>query len=80
SIHAGRSIPAASRNKPASIHAGKHIHVGRINKLAPFPVGTSVPTGWTNLAARPFFRPTNLYFDNIYWPGIYDHMSINEGR
>nr|GEY84770.1 hypothetical protein [Tanacetum cinerariifolium] len=65
-IHAGRSIHAASRNKPASIHAGKHILAVRINKPAPFPAGSSVPTGWTNLAARPFFRPTNLYFDNVY--------------
>nr|GFB17000.1 hypothetical protein [Tanacetum cinerariifolium] len=80
SIHAGRSIPAASRNRPASIHAGRHIHAGSWNKLAPFPVGRSVPTGWTNHAARPFFRPTNLYFDNISWPEIYDHMSMNEGR
>nr|GEY08579.1 ribonuclease H-like domain-containing protein [Tanacetum cinerariifolium] len=66
SIHAGRSIPAASRNKPASIHAGKHIPAGRINKPAPFPAGSSVPTGWTNPTARPFFRPTNMYFDNAY--------------
>nr|GEY91260.1 hypothetical protein [Tanacetum cinerariifolium] len=69
SIHAGRSIPAASKNRPASIHASRHI-----------PAGRSVPTGWTNPAARPFFRLTNLYFDNVYWPGIYDHMSMNTGR
>nr|GFA04186.1 ribonuclease H-like domain-containing protein [Tanacetum cinerariifolium] len=60
SIHAGRSIPAASRNKPASIHAGKHIPTGRINKPSPFLVGSSVPTGWTNPAGRPFFGLTNL--------------------
>nr|GFA61672.1 xylulose kinase-1 [Tanacetum cinerariifolium] len=80
SIHAGRSIPAASRNRPASIHAGTRIPAGRINKLAPFPAASSVPTGWTNPAARSFFLPTTLYFDNVYWPGIYDHMSMNEGR
>nr|GFA37968.1 ribonuclease H-like domain-containing protein [Tanacetum cinerariifolium] len=80
SIHAGRSIPAASRNRPASIHAGTRIPAGRINKLAPFPAGSSVPTGWTNPTARSFFGPTTLYFDNVYWPGIYDHMSMNEGR
>nr|GFA35109.1 hypothetical protein [Tanacetum cinerariifolium] len=90
-IHVGRFIPAASRNRPASIHADRciptasrnrpaSIYAGRINKLAPFPAGRSVPTGWTNPATRPFFRPTNLYFDNVYWPSIYDHMSINEGR
>nr|GEY74729.1 hypothetical protein [Tanacetum cinerariifolium] len=70
----------ASRNRPASIHASRHIPAGRINKPASFPAGRSVPTGWTNPAARPFFRPTNLYFDNVYWPGIYDYMSINKGR
>nr|GEX69787.1 ribonuclease H-like domain, reverse transcriptase, RNA-dependent DNA polymerase [Tanacetum cinerariifolium] len=80
SISAGRSIPAASRNRPASIHTGRRIPAGRFNKPASFPVGRSVPTGWTNHAGRPFFRPTNLYFDNVFWPGIYDHMSMNEGR
>nr|GFA24434.1 ribonuclease H-like domain, reverse transcriptase, RNA-dependent DNA polymerase [Tanacetum cinerariifolium] len=29
---------------------------------------------------KPFFRPTNLYFDHVSWPEIYDHMSMNEGR
>nr|GEZ95489.1 ribonuclease H-like domain-containing protein [Tanacetum cinerariifolium] len=80
SISAGRSILAASRNRPASIHDGRHIPAGRFNKPVPFPAGRSVLTGWTNHAARPFLRPTNLYFDNVSWPGIYDHMSMNEGR
>nr|GEZ56102.1 ribonuclease H-like domain-containing protein [Tanacetum cinerariifolium] len=80
STSVGRSIPAASRNRPASIHAGRYIPAGRFNKPAPFLAGRSVPTGWTNHDARPFFRPTNLYFDNISWPGIYEHMSMNEGR
>nr|GEV00202.1 ribonuclease H-like domain-containing protein [Tanacetum cinerariifolium] len=80
SIHDGRSIPAASRNRPASIHAGRHISASRSNKPTPFPAGRTVPTGWINHAARPFFRPTNLYFDNVYWRGIYNHMSMNEGR
>nr|GFA22125.1 ribonuclease H-like domain, reverse transcriptase, RNA-dependent DNA polymerase [Tanacetum cinerariifolium] len=73
-------VPAASRNRPASIHAGRHIPAGRFNKLAPFPAGRSVPTSWTNHAARLFFRPTTLYFDNVSWLGIYDHISMNEGR
>nr|GFD04109.1 hypothetical protein [Tanacetum cinerariifolium] len=80
SISAGKTILAASRNRPASIHAGRHILAGRFNKPAPFLTGRSVPTGWTNHAARPFFRPINLYFDNVSWPEIYDHMSMNEGR
>nr|GEW77037.1 putative ribonuclease H-like domain-containing protein [Tanacetum cinerariifolium] len=80
STSAGRYIPAASKNRPASIHAGRHIPAGRFNKPAPFPTGRSVPTGWTNHVAIPFFRPTNLYFDNVSWPGIYEHVSMNEGR
>nr|GFC20176.1 ribonuclease H-like domain, reverse transcriptase, RNA-dependent DNA polymerase [Tanacetum cinerariifolium] len=80
SIHAGRSIHAASRNRPASIHAGRHIPAGRSNKPTPFPAGRTVPTGWINHAAGPFFGPTNMCFDNVYWPGIYNHMSMNEGR
>nr|GEX93224.1 ribonuclease H-like domain-containing protein [Tanacetum cinerariifolium] len=44
SISAGRSILAASRNRPASIHAGRHILAGRFTKPAPFPAGRSVPT------------------------------------
>nr|GEW10484.1 hypothetical protein [Tanacetum cinerariifolium] len=80
SIHADRSIPAASSNRPASIRAGRHIPAGRSNKPTPFFAGRTVPTGWNNHAARLFFRPTNLCFDNVYWPGIYNHMSMNEGR
>nr|GEZ47296.1 ribonuclease H-like domain-containing protein [Tanacetum cinerariifolium] len=80
SIHAGRSIPADSRNRPASIHAGIYIPAGRINKPAHFPAGSAVPNGWTNPATRSFFGPTHLYFYKVYWPGIYDHMSMNEGR
>nr|GFD00085.1 hypothetical protein [Tanacetum cinerariifolium] len=69
STSAGRSIPVASRNRPASIHTGRHI-----------PAGRSVPTGWTNHAAKPFFKPTNLYFDNVFWLGIYKQMSMNKER
>nr|GEZ02151.1 retrovirus-related Pol polyprotein from transposon TNT 1-94 [Tanacetum cinerariifolium] len=80
STSTGRFIPATSRNRPAPIHAGRHIPAGRFNKPSPFPASRFVPTGWTNHAARPFFRPTNLYFDRLFWPGIYEHMSMNEGR
>nr|GFB30147.1 ribonuclease H-like domain-containing protein [Tanacetum cinerariifolium] len=69
STSAGRSILAASRNKPASIYDGRN-----------FPAGRYVPTGWTNHAAKPFFKQTNVYFNNISWPGINEHMSMNEGR
>nr|GEU48374.1 copia protein [Tanacetum cinerariifolium] len=80
STSAGRFIPADSQNRPASNHAGRHIPGGRFNKPAPFTAGRSVPTGSTNHASRPFFRPTNVYFNNVSWPRIYEHMSMNEGR
>nr|GEY47399.1 xylulose kinase-1 [Tanacetum cinerariifolium] len=80
SISAGRSIHAASRNRPASIHAGRHFLAGRFNRPSPFLAGRSVPTGWTNHAARPFFRPTNLYFDNISLSGSphWDAQSLDQ--
>nr|GEY69582.1 hypothetical protein [Tanacetum cinerariifolium] len=70
------SIPTAG--PPATIistgsEVGRHIPAGRFNRRAPFPAGRSVPTGWT------IFQ-TNKYFDNVFWLGIYDHMSMNEGR
>nr|GEU43625.1 xylulose kinase-1 [Tanacetum cinerariifolium] len=68
SIHAGRSIPVASRNRPASIHAGRYI-----------PAGRSVPTGWTNHAARPFFRSTTLYFDKVH-PHVIEGWNKPKGR
>nr|GEX71756.1 hypothetical protein [Tanacetum cinerariifolium] len=82
------SVPTGNRNSSASTFAGGSIpaasrtyqHLFMINKPTPFSAGSSVPTGWTNPAARPFFGPINLYFDNVYWPGIYDHMSMNEER
>nr|GEU66518.1 hypothetical protein [Tanacetum cinerariifolium] len=53
------SIPAASRNRPASIHTGRHILVGRFNKPAPFPAGRSVPTASIPAASRN--RPASIH-------------------
>ncbi|GJY56193.1 hypothetical protein Tco_0455308 [Tanacetum coccineum] len=36
--------------------------------------------GWLNPAARPYFRPSSVYFNNMYWPELYDPMYMNEGR
>nr|GEY97278.1 hypothetical protein [Tanacetum cinerariifolium] len=79
SISAGRSNPAASRNIQASIHAGRRIPAGKFNKPAPFPAGGSVPTGWANHAATPFFKPTNLYFDNVH-PHVIEGKNKPKGR
>nr|GFB85035.1 putative ribonuclease H-like domain-containing protein [Tanacetum cinerariifolium] len=42
STSAGRSILAASRNRPASIHAGRHILAGSRNSLASTSAGRSI--------------------------------------
>nr|GFB64896.1 ribonuclease H-like domain, reverse transcriptase, RNA-dependent DNA polymerase [Tanacetum cinerariifolium] len=72
------SVPAGSKNSSASISAGRSIPAASRNRPASIHAGRSVPTGWTNPTARPF--PTNLYFDNVYCPRIYDHISMNTGR
>ncbi|GKG42348.1 hypothetical protein Tco_0476646, partial [Tanacetum coccineum] len=50
---AGGSDPAASRNRPAVNSAGR-----------PNPAGRQVSAGWLNPAARPYFRPSSVYFNN----------------
>ncbi|GKF10144.1 hypothetical protein Tco_0048070, partial [Tanacetum coccineum] len=88
---AGRSDPAASRNRPAANSAGRPNSAGSSMKVAfnsagwskrPAPVsaGRSVSAGWLNRAARPYFRPTSAYFNNLYWPAMYDPLYMNEGR
>nr|GFB11190.1 putative ribonuclease H-like domain-containing protein [Tanacetum cinerariifolium] len=47
---------------------------------APVSAGRPVFTGWFNPAARPYFRPLSAYFNNLYWPKIFDSMYMNEGR
>ncbi|GJR13907.1 putative ribonuclease H-like domain-containing protein [Tanacetum coccineum] len=39
-----------------------------------------VSAGWLNPAARPYFRPSSVYFNNMYWPDLYDPMYMNKGR
>nr|GFB30525.1 ribonuclease H-like domain-containing protein [Tanacetum cinerariifolium] len=39
-----------------------------------------VSAGWFNPVARPYLRPSSAYFNNLYWPKIYDSMYMNEGR
>ncbi|GJW41263.1 putative ribonuclease H-like domain-containing protein [Tanacetum coccineum] len=42
--------------------------------------GRPVSAGWLNPAARPYFRPSSVYFNNMYWPDLYDPMYMNKGR
>nr|GFA23107.1 ribonuclease H-like domain-containing protein [Tanacetum cinerariifolium] len=67
-------------NFPFVVSKAASVPAGSRNSSASTSAGRSVPTGWTNHAARTFFRQKNLYFDNASWPRLYDHMSMNEGR
>ncbi|GJQ96220.1 putative ribonuclease H-like domain-containing protein [Tanacetum coccineum] len=83
SVPADGSDPAASRNRPAVNSAGRPKPTERFGhpagwskRPAPVSAGSPVSAGWLNPAARPYFRPSSVYFNNMYW--IYDPM--NKGR
>ncbi|GJU73753.1 putative ribonuclease H-like domain-containing protein [Tanacetum coccineum] len=87
SVTADGSDPAASRNRPAVNSAGRPKPTERVGHPAgwskrPAPVSADRPVsaGWLNPAARPFFRPSSVYFNNMYWPNLYDPMYMNKGR
>ncbi|GJT71533.1 putative ribonuclease H-like domain-containing protein [Tanacetum coccineum] len=77
---AGGSDPAASRNRPAVNSAGRPNPAGWSKRPAPVSAGRQVSAGWLNPAARPYFRPSSVYFNNMYWPNLYDPMYMNKGR
>ncbi|GKC55537.1 hypothetical protein Tco_1078282 [Tanacetum coccineum] len=68
------SDPAASRNRPAVNSAGRPNPAGWSKKPAPVSAGRQVSAGWLNPAARPYFRPSSVSFNNMYWPNLYDPM------
>ncbi|GJR30934.1 putative ribonuclease H-like domain-containing protein [Tanacetum coccineum] len=80
SVPAGRSDSAASRNRPAVNSAGRPNPAGWSKRPAPVSAGRQVSAGWLNPAARPYFRPSSVYFNNMYWPNLYDPMYMNKGR
>ncbi|GJT81947.1 putative ribonuclease H-like domain-containing protein [Tanacetum coccineum] len=90
SVTADGSDPAASRNRPAINSAGRPNPTGRVRQAAhragwstrPAPVfaGRPISAGWLNPAARPYFRPSSVNFNNMYRPELYDPMYMNEGR
>ncbi|GJT42372.1 putative ribonuclease H-like domain-containing protein [Tanacetum coccineum] len=79
-VTAGGSDPAASRNRPAVNSAGRPNPAGWSKRPAPVSAGRPVSAGWLNPAARPYFRPSSVYFNNMYWPNLYDPMYMNKGR
>ncbi|GJU62721.1 putative ribonuclease H-like domain-containing protein [Tanacetum coccineum] len=66
----GESHLAAAQSNPA----------GWSKRSAPVSIGRPVSAGCLNPAARPYFRPSSVYFNNMYWPELYDPMYMNEGR
>ncbi|GJS02856.1 hypothetical protein Tco_0319364 [Tanacetum coccineum] len=72
SVTADGSDPAASRNRPAVNSAGRPKPTERVGhpagwskRPAPVSAGRPVSAGWLNPAARPYFRPSSVHFNNI---------------
>nr|GFB20326.1 hypothetical protein [Tanacetum cinerariifolium] len=77
---AGRPNPAGRIGKAAHHSADQPYPAGWSKRPAPISAGRPVFAGWFTPAARPYFRPSSAYFNNLYWPEIYDSMYMNEGR
>ncbi|GJU64652.1 putative ribonuclease H-like domain-containing protein [Tanacetum coccineum] len=87
---ASRNRPAVNSagrpNHTGRVGQAAHLVVAQSNpagwskRPAPVFAGRPVSAGWRNPAARPYFRPSSVYFNNIYWPELYDPMYMNEGR
>ncbi|GJU71318.1 putative ribonuclease H-like domain-containing protein, partial [Tanacetum coccineum] len=75
SVTAGGSDPAASRNRPAVNSADRPNPADWSKRPATVSAGRPVSAGWLNPAARPYFRPSS-----VYWPDLYDPMYMNKGR
>ncbi|GKB63229.1 hypothetical protein Tco_0919415 [Tanacetum coccineum] len=87
SVTADGTNPATSRNRPAVNSAGRPKPTERVGhpagwskRPAPVSAGSPVSAGWLNPAARPYFRPSSVYFNNMYWSNLYDPMYMNKGR
>nr|GEW97338.1 ribonuclease H-like domain-containing protein [Tanacetum cinerariifolium] len=76
----GRPNPAGRIGKAAHHSADQPNPAGWSKRSAPVSAGRPVSASWFNPTARPYFRPSSVYFNNLYWPEIYDSMYVNEGR
>ncbi|GKB10332.1 ribonuclease H-like domain-containing protein, partial [Tanacetum coccineum] len=77
---AGRPDPAASRNGSAVNSAGRPNPAGWSKRPAPVSADRPLSAGWLNPAARPYYRPSSVYFNNMCWPNLFDPMYMNKGR
>ncbi|GJS16897.1 putative ribonuclease H-like domain-containing protein [Tanacetum coccineum] len=71
------SVPAGSRNSSASVTADGSDPAASRNRPAVNSAGRPKPTERVGHPAD-IFRRTALYFNNMYWPELYDPM--NKGR
>ncbi|GJT41379.1 putative ribonuclease H-like domain-containing protein [Tanacetum coccineum] len=77
---AGRPNPTGRVGQAAHLAAAQSNPAGWSKRPAPVSAGRPVSAGWLNPAARPYFRPSSVYFNNMYWPEFYDPMYMNKGR
>ncbi|GJU27954.1 putative ribonuclease H-like domain-containing protein [Tanacetum coccineum] len=76
----GRPNPTGRVGQAVHLAAAQSNPAGWSKRPAPVSAGRPVSAGWLNPAARPYFRPSSVYFNNMYWPELYDPMYMNEGR
>ncbi|GJU64650.1 hypothetical protein Tco_1246485, partial [Tanacetum coccineum] len=77
---ASRPNPTGRVGQAAHRTAAQSNPAGWSKRPAPVSAGRPVSAGWLNPAARPYFRPSSVYFHNMYWPELSDPMYMNEGR
>ncbi|GJX13455.1 putative ribonuclease H-like domain-containing protein [Tanacetum coccineum] len=80
SISSGGGSDLCSGNRPAVNSAGRPNPAGWSKRPATVSAGRPVSAGWLNPAARPYFRPSSVNFNNMYWPDLYDPMYMTKGR
>ncbi|GKE90976.1 hypothetical protein Tco_1572071 [Tanacetum coccineum] len=73
-VSAGWLNPAASRNRPAVNSADRPNPAGWSKRPATVSASRPVSASWLNPSARPYFRLSSVYFNNMYWPDLYDPM------
>ncbi|GJR54162.1 ribonuclease H-like domain-containing protein [Tanacetum coccineum] len=77
---AGRPNPTGRVSQAVHLAATQSNPAGWSKRPAPVSAGRPVYAGWLNPAARPYFRPSSVYFNNMYRRDLYDPMYMNEGR
>ncbi|GJZ19618.1 ribonuclease H-like domain-containing protein, partial [Tanacetum coccineum] len=66
----GRPNPTGRIGQAAHRAAAQSNPAGWSKRPAPVSAGRPVSAGWFNPAARPYFRPSSVYFNNMYWHAV----------